>query len=365
MYYSKSGGGTKVNTVKGEFNDIKKSIEALKFVTANADSNSLKNLKERLRVHLINTGSSLASEKNNELSSNYFEEAYNLNKTDTIMLYYAASTAVNAQQYDRSLTIYEELRSLGFTGIRKIYQALNVSTKEIDEFPSELLMDISVKAGTHTNPSEGFTDSKFPEIIKNIAIIYVQNGEYEKALNALDVAIAENPESSSLYIAAANVYLKMENTVKFKESLEMAEQKDPDNPDILFNLGVISKNNEEYDVARAYLERVLKYKPKSTEVHLMIADIIITAANELVPEINSLDDKIFYRKASKAEKKRFDLLKVKQRKILLEATKSLEKSLVDDPDNVEYHRKLYQIFSNLGIVDKEKYHQDKYKSLSN
>jgi Tfp pilus assembly protein PilF len=47
----------------------------------------------------------------------------------------------------------------------------------------------------------------------------------------------------------------------------------------------------------------------------------------------------------------------------MEATKSLENSLVGDPDNVEYHKLLYQIFSKLGIEDKEEFHQAKYKSL--
>ena len=361
IFYSKSGDG---QTVDADFNDLKKSIEALEFVIAKADAVLLNDQKERLRVHLINTGNSLASKKNNELSSNYFEAAYNLNTTDTIMLYYAASTAVNAKQYKRSLTIYEELKSLGFTGIKEIFQATNESTKETDEFLNEVLRDISVKAGTHTNPSEGFTDSKFPEIIKNIAIIYVQNGEDEKALEALDIAIAENPESSTLLITAANVYLRMGNTVKFKESLELAEQKDPENSDVLLNLGIIFRNNEENDIARGYFERVLKYNPKSTVAHLSIAEIIISSANELIPEINSLEDKVFYSKATKAEKKRYDLLKVKQKEFLLKASKSLEKSLIDDPDNIEYHKKLYQIFSNLGIVDKEKFHQAKYKSLS-
>ena len=73
--------------------------------------------------------------------------------------------------------------------------------------------------------------------------------------------------------------------------------------------------------------------------------------------MNVLDDKIFYGKASRAEKKQFDEFKVKRNELLMEATKSLENSLVGDPDNVEYHKLLYQIFSKLGIEDKEEFHQ--------
>ena len=41
MFYSKSGGGTKVNTVKGGFDGVKRSIEALKLVTAKSEATLL------------------------------------------------------------------------------------------------------------------------------------------------------------------------------------------------------------------------------------------------------------------------------------------------------------------------------------
>ena len=48
-------------------------------------------------------------------------------------------------------------------------------------------MNISIKAGTHANPVEEFTKSKFPEIIKNIALIYMRTGIMIKALEAFVV----------------------------------------------------------------------------------------------------------------------------------------------------------------------------------
>ena len=53
---------------------------------------------------------------------------------DTVYLFYAASTAVNAKLYDRSLVMYEELRSLGYTGIEKNYYATNKETQVEEAF---------------------------------------------------------------------------------------------------------------------------------------------------------------------------------------------------------------------------------------
>ena len=360
IFYSKRNPDLSINA---DFENLKKAIAALEFVTNPADAKELQIQQQQLRAHLVNTGSLLLDKNDFMASSNYFESAYNISPSDTIYLYYAASTAVNAKQYDRSLSIYETLRALEFTGIEKVFYATNLKTNKQESFNSETLMSISVKAGTHANPSEEFSESKFPEIIKNIALIYMQNGDNDKALEALAVARAGDPNSSTLIISEANVYFKMGNMDKFRELLTLAVQNDPENPPLLLNLGLAYRDIGENDTAKDYFERVIKLNPKLTTAHVEIANLIITSANEMGDKMNVLDDKIFYGKASRAEKKQFDEFKVKRNELLMEATKSLENSLVGDPDNVEYHKLLYQIFSKLGIEDKEEFHQAKYKSL--
>src|SRR5690606_13107169 len=130
---------------------------------------------------------------------------------DTLYLYYAAVTAVQAQDYDKSLKHYEELRDLKFKGIEKQYSATLKSTGESEIFPNKSLRDISVKTGSHIAPKETITESKSAEIIKNIALIYVNKGENEKAMAAMKEARIENPEDTSLIISEANVQLQMGN----------------------------------------------------------------------------------------------------------------------------------------------------------
>ena len=181
-----------------DFNTIKKSIEALKLATAPAQQEGVTNQIQNLKAHLVNKASALLQTDDFKTSSDYFESAYNLVPNDTVYLFYAASTAVNAKLYDRSLVMYEELRRLGYTGIEQNYLATNKETQVEELFGSKVLRDLSVKSKTHINPKDEITKSKFPEIIKNIVLIYVQNGENEKALQAMTVARAEAPDDLNL-----------------------------------------------------------------------------------------------------------------------------------------------------------------------
>ena len=216
-----------LNNGEPDFNTIKKSMEALKLATAPAQEQGVKNQIQNLKAHLVNKGTSLLQSEDYKTSSDYFESAYKLVPNDTVYLFYAASTAVNAKLYDRSLAMYEELRSLGYTGVEQNYLATNKETQVEELFGSKVLRDLSVKSKSHINPRDETTKSKFPEIIKNIALIYVQNGENEKALQAMAVARAESPDDLNLLLTEANVYYTMGDTPKFKELLEVAIQKDP------------------------------------------------------------------------------------------------------------------------------------------
>ena len=77
------------------------------------------------------------------------------------------------KSYDRALKLYEELKRLGYTGIQKEYFATNVETGEEEEVLDENTRDLYVKAKSHIKPGERLTDSKKPEIVKNVALIYV------------------------------------------------------------------------------------------------------------------------------------------------------------------------------------------------
>ena len=82
-------------------------------------------------------------------------------------------------------------------------------------------------------------ESELPEIVKNIALIYVQLGENEKAISAIQDARKINPDDVNLILNEADLYIRLGDRNKFKELMEQAIEKDPNNAVLYYNLGVI------------------------------------------------------------------------------------------------------------------------------
>jgi tetratricopeptide (TPR) repeat protein len=336
-----------------DFNTIKKSIEALKLATEPEQGQGVKNQIQNLKAHLVNKGSSLLQKEDYKTSSDYFESAYKLVPSDTAYLFYAASTAVNAKLYDRSLAMYEELRSLGYTGIEQNYLATNKETQVEELFGSKVLRDLSVKSKSHINPKDKKTESKFPEIIKNIALIYVQNGENEKALQAMAVARAESPDDLNLLLTEANVHYSMGNTQKFKELLEIAIQKDPMNPELQYNLGVISSETDDFESSKKYYLKAIELNPEYVNAYINLAALILGQEESILDQMNSLG-------SSAADDRKYDELKAKRNQLYLNAIPYLETAFNIDPSNYQAAKTLTNIFSAVGDSDKYK----EYKAIS-
>ena len=342
-----------LNNGEPDFNTIKKSMEALKLATAPAQEQGVKNQIQNLKAHLVNKGTSLLQSEDYKTSSDYFESAYKLVPNDTVYLFYAASTAVNAKLYDRSLAMYEELRSLGYTGVEQNYLATNKETQVEELFGSKVLRDLSVKSKSHINPRDETTKSKFPEIITNIALIYVQNGENEKALQAMAVARAESPDDLNLLLTEANVYYTMGDTPKFKELLEVAIQKDPMNPELQYNLGVISSETDDYEGSKKYYLKAIELKPDYINAYINLSALILGQEESILDEMNSLG-------SSAADDRKYDELKAKRNQLYLDAIPYLESAFGIDPSNYQAARTLANIYSAVGDSDKYK----EYKAIS-
>ena len=54
----------------------------------------------------------------------------------------------------------------------------------------------------------------------------------------------------------------MGNTAKFKELLEVAIQKDPENPELQYNLGVISHETDDFESSKKYYLRAIELKAR-------------------------------------------------------------------------------------------------------
>ncbi|SDS62612.1 Flp pilus assembly protein TadD, contains TPR repeats [Formosa sp. Hel1_31_208] len=332
--------------------DIDKAIESFDMVGtieggSGKYSGQIEDLKSQMLNNFLTKANASLTSKDYLKSSADFEKAYRMSPKDTLYLYYAASTAVTAQDYNTSLKYYEELRDLGFEGIAIQYTATNKETGEIDPFDTKSLRDYSVRAGTHIAPKDKKTDSKAAEIVKNIALIHVANGNDEKAVEAMKLAREKNPDDLGLLLSEANVQLKMGNTDRFKDLMQEATAKDPNNAELQYNLGVISAESGDSESAMAYYEKAIELDPSYTDAYNNMAVLLLSTEKDLVAEMNSLG-------TSKADNKRYDELKAQRTSIYESAIPYLETTLKLKPKDIQAAQTLMNIYSAIGETDKFK-----------
>lgn len=340
---------------KGSNEDIDESIRSFDEVKGEYQS-EIKETKQAMVNSILTKGNKAYENKNYKNASNQFERVYKMNTKDTIYLYYAAATAVTVPDYDRALKLYEKLRDIGFTGTETQYFAVNVATDQEETFPSQALRDTSVKLKTHKNPTAKKQESKRPEIIKNIALIYVSNGDNEKAIAAMKEARAQSPEDINLILSEANVHYKMGNIAEFKRLLEEATQLDPNNPELQYNLGVISSESGDNASAKKYYDKAIELDPTYINAYINMAALVLAGEKKLIEEMNGLG-------TSKADNKRYDELIEVRKGIYRDAIPYLEKALDIDNKNVSAATTLMNIYSVLGETDKYKAMKVKVEAL--
>ena len=336
--------------------DTVMAIEAFEKVSNPNNAQSKEKHLVNLINHLVNKGSDFVEKNDYSSASDCFSNAYRISKKDTIYLYYAASSSVNAKEYDKSLTMYKELKSLNFTGIEKQYFALNIITNMEEAFDNKLLRDASVQAKTHSNPIEKKSKSRYPEIIKNMALIYNQMGDTEKALGAMLEARAENPDDLNLILTEANVYYAMGNIDKFKSLLEYATELDSENPELQYNLGVIAAEANDVENAKKYYTRAIELNPKYVNAYINLAALILGQEESIIDEMNNLG-------TSAADDRRYDELRLERKELYFEAIPYLEQAIDIDSNNFQAARTLSNIYSATGDDAKAKEYRDLANSL--
>jgi tetratricopeptide (TPR) repeat protein len=266
---------------------------------------------------------------------------YDLNtETNSQYLYFAASSAVNSMDYPLALEYYELLRDIKYEGIETKFFITEVSSGNEIEINSETEFNLLKKSKDYSDPREEDTESRFPEIVKNIALIYKELGQNDKALAAIESARVANPEDVGLIITAANIYFELDNKEAFRVAMSEAIEKDPNNPILYFNLGVVSAELGEKDVAVSYYQKSIELDPNNENSYLNLVALILEGEQDIVNEMNSLG-------TSRADNIKYDELK-ETRENLYKQTVPILKNLIDINNNIEAIRTLMNIYGTIG-----------------
>jgi tetratricopeptide (TPR) repeat protein len=196
---------------KGDNSAFKEAADSYNMVlTTEEKSGKAKYSDETRQLMQAMTGDLVNSAVEDNQNQNYKDAAeklymsYKMSPKDTVYLYFAASSAVNGQNYETALNFYNELKDLGYDGSSMVYKATNVSTGEVESM-EKFQRDLMVKSGDYKDPVDEKTPSKRPEIVKNIALIYTQLGQNEKAIAAYKDARADSPDDVNLILNEANL----------------------------------------------------------------------------------------------------------------------------------------------------------------
>lgn len=273
--------------------------------------------------------------------------AYLLEKKDTINLYYAASTYVNAKEYDNALKLYEELKKLNYSGKATYYYAVNKVNSNEDFFTTAADRDRMIKMGTHEKPRNENVPSKRGEIYKNIALIYVQQGKMDEAKKAVSDARKTNPDDTSLILTEANLYLESKDMVTYKKLISEALEKNPNDVDLIFNLGVVSANAKNYADAEKFYNKVMELDPKYINAYINMAAMKLEDEKVIIDEMNKLG-------TTANEMKRYDVLKKKREALFRSTIPYLEKAVALDPSNKDVSKTLLNVYSALEMTTEYK-----------
>jgi tetratricopeptide (TPR) repeat protein len=332
---------------KGDTGAFDEAITAYKDVIALEEQSGKKKFSDEAQQKLSAMSAQLVNSAVKDNQEKKFKEAaeklymsYNLSKKDTVYLYYAASSAVNGGHYEQALTYYNELKDLGYDGREMKYSAVNVETGEAEEMDKNQ-RDLMVKSGTYKDPKDEETPSKSTEIVKNIALIYTQLGQDDKALEAYKDARAKDPKDVNLILNEANLYFKLGDKEKFKALMAEAAEVAPDNPDLFYNIGVINMEQGNTQEARDAYKRALEINPGYVNAQLNLSTTYVNEGNALIDEMNSLGN-------TKADIAKYDEIKEKKDSLFLQGAQVLEDALKLNPENQGILTQLKNIYGALG-----------------
>jgi hypothetical protein len=281
-------------------------------------------VKKLLRTCLDNYASkvySLYVGKKYEEAVTYGEKSFELGqkyggRTDTTSLNIAAYCAEKSAQYDKSITLYEELIKLNYKPLVAYSALIELSKLKKD--------DAGLK--NYVSRARAAYPNEYSFILEELNIAIKEN-KIDEAIKNLNVAIEKDPKNAELHLVLGQTYQKMalppggakpansaELLKKAEDQFKLATDLKPDYPEAFYNYGVFYSN---------WGADILNASQKLTKM----------------PEIQA------------EEKKANDLF--------LKAIPLLEKSLELDKTDKDTMKALKQLYAKTGQAD-----TDKYKKLN-
>lgn len=299
--------------------------------------------------------SAIEDQQNQDFKNAYQKlyKAYEMNPTDTVYLFAAAGNAYNAQDDDKAIEFYSMLRDMDYKGNEMTYTAVHKESGEVQPFGSEEERDAMIELGEFSDPKTERGERRDGDVIKQLALVYLRQGDEDKAIKTIREAREMQPNDMELLKAEAMIYEENGDAEKYLKILDELIEKDPDNASTYYIiLGDNALSAKEEDKARGYYEKAIEADSDSPAAYNGIANTYLNQQEAIVEEMNSLG-------MSKADTKKYNELSEDRNELLKSALPYLEKAQENAPESVELMQALYQINTQLKNTEKAA----KYKKM--
>ena len=322
--------------------DFQSAYDNLKMAEGNSSIKAaLASEMQQLTSDIVNAAIEQSEAKEFIPSSNNLFLAYQMDPEANIdYLYYSATNAVNGSDYPLALERYILLRDINYTGVVTKYYVTEVATGQETEV-SATEYGIYQKSKSYTNAREEDSESKYPEIVKNIALIYNQLGQKDNAIKAVQDARKANPGDVGLILTEANIYIELGERERYQELIIEALEQDPNNAVLYFNLGVVNSETGDKVKSREFYEKAIELDPEMENAYLNLVALILEDEASIVEQMNSLGN-------SRADNAKYDELKAKREELYLECVPVLKSLIALDDSNLEAVKTLRNIYGTIG-----------------
>lgn len=267
----------------------------------------ISSVKNTLLAELADEAIENNRNKNYQKSSRLFEQAYNLNNTDTVYLYYAANDAVSAKDYDFAESKFKELIRLKYNGKSNTYVATSQNTGKVESFGlDKKARDLAVKNGSHTQPETIFNKNVQPVIYNNLTHILLNKQNYAEAEQYALTAYDLDKDNVNALLNVLFLYYNTNRLNKYEEFAVKGLERFPENETLLYNLAIIHLGNNNNEKAVEFLNRIIRLNPKHFDALKALGNIELQKDAEVTNKINALPN------TNASSKKRAELMQQKK-----------------------------------------------------
>ncbi len=144
-----------------------------------------------------------------------------------------------------------------------IFSGCTQHMKPAETFDQDIGEEVAIDPVEHESPYYYFTEAQFQQ----------KKGNLDKAIDYLNRAIQEDPESSYLQIELALLYFRQKDNENALKIVETVIAKDPDNVRALVISGRLNQALKQIDPAEKAYEKVISLDPKKKDVYLLLGGL--------------------------------------------------------------------------------------------